>query len=152
MKTQHLWRHIGIRLSLSILMLGAACVMNIAAQDCSSTTDADIVKAVTSKIDADRVLGPQAAHIIVGSVNRFVKLQGWTDTKSNFERLHDLVSKVPCVIAINVNRFEETTPPPNSPLRPQPESGCGPGLKQCGDVCIPENDACSFRTKSASDR
>lgn len=137
-------------LSFSLVFLCAIYVSGTQAQDCSATSDAELVTTISDKVKADRVLGPQISHIIIGSVNRFIKLQGWTESKSDYERLHDLVLKVPCVMAINVNRFEETPPPANSPLRPQP-SGCGPGMKACGDVCIPENDSCSDRTKAGSD-
>jgi hypothetical protein len=141
----------GRKLSFALLLTCIFCVGSAAAQDCTATTDADLVKAITDRIQTDRVLGPQISHIVVGSVNRFVKLQGWTDSKADFDRLQDLLGKVPCITAINVNRFEDAPPPANSPLRPQPGSGCGPGLKQCGDVCIPENDACSDRVKSGTD-
>lgn len=144
------WKEFAKTLSIFLVLSGAVCVANVRAQDCSTTTDAQLVTTIYDQVKADKVLGPQISHIIIGSVNRFVKLQGWTDSKNDYDRLQDLVSKVPCVVAINVNRFEETPPPPNSPLRPQP-SGCGPGMKACGDVCIPEGDACSDRTKSGSD-
>lgn len=119
------------------------------AQDCTATTDDQLVNTILDKIKDDSVLSKQSSHIVVGSVNRFVKLQGWTDTKRDYERLFDLVSKTACVAAINVNRFEETPPPADSPLRPQTEGGCGPGMKPCGDVCIPEGDACGMRTKGS---
>jgi hypothetical protein len=124
--------------------------VSIHAQDCSTTTDEQLVTSILHDIKADSLLGPQMSHIVVGSVNRFIKLQGWTDTKRSFERLYAIVSGTPCVKAVNVNNFDETPPPPNDPRRPQPGSGCGPGLKACGDVCIPENDSCSERTKSAN--
>jgi hypothetical protein len=150
MKNSDLWAEPFRTLAFSLVFLCVMSVSGASAQDCTATTDAQLVTTIYDKVKADRVLGPQISHIIIGSVNRFVKLQGWTDSKSDFERLHDLVSKVPCVIAINVNRFEETPPPADSPLRPQP-GGCGPGMKACGDVCIPENDSCSDRTKAGSD-
>ncbi len=128
------------------LLLGLAAV-EASAQDCTTTTDEQLVNTILDKIKEDSVLSKQSAHIVVGSVNRFVKLQGWTDSKKDYDRLFDLVAKVPCVAAINVNRLEETPPPANSPLRPQPEVGCGPGMKPCGDVCIPEGDTCGMRTK-----
>lgn len=113
-----------------------------AAQDCSATTDAQIVTTILSEIKSDSLLAPQISHISVGSVNRFVKLQGWTDNKKSHDRLIAIVSAVKCVKAINVNRFEEAPPPADSPLRRQ-SGGCAAGTKPCGDVCIPEGDTCN---------
>lgn len=119
------------------------------AQDCTTITDADLVTGIVDQIKGDSVLSPQMSHIVVGSVNKFVKLQGWTDTKRAFDRLIQIVSDTKCVKAINVNNFVETPPPANSPMRPAP-GGCGPGTKACGDVCIPEGDSCSDKGKVAS--
>jgi hypothetical protein len=119
------------------------------AQTCPKTDD-EIVVAIVDAIKADSLLAPQLSHIVVGSVNKFVKLQGWTDTARGASRLMELVRDVGCPTAVNVNRFEETPPPADSPLRPQP-GGCGPGTKQCGDVCIPEGDTCSAKGTKASD-
>ncbi|MEQ1603500.1 MAG: hypothetical protein ABL999_01375 [Pyrinomonadaceae bacterium] len=120
----------------------------IRAQSCTAKTDDEIVVAIVNAIKSDSLLAPQISHIVVGSVNKFVKLQGWTDTARGASRLMDLVRDVGCPTAINVNRFEETPPPADSPLRPQP-LGCAPGTKQCGDVCIPDGDTCSAKTKAA---
>ena len=120
------------------------------AQTCTAKTDEEIVVAIVDAIKSDSLLAPQLTHIVVGSVNRFVKLQGWTDTTRSGERLMELVRKAGCPTAVNVNRFEETPPPANSPLRPQP-GGCAPGMKQCGDVCIPDTDSCSEKSVKASD-
>jgi hypothetical protein len=120
------------------------------AADCSTVTDDQLVNSILDDIKADSGLAPQMPHIVVGSVNRFVKLQGWTDTKRGYDRVYSIVSNTPCVAAINVNRFEETPPPADSSLRPVPSGGCAAGMKQCGDVCIPEADSCSSRIKSGS--
>ena len=115
-----------------------------------SVRDEEIVVAIVDAIKSDSLLAPQLTHIVVGSVNRFVKLQGWTDSTRSNERLMELVRKAGCPTAVNVNRFEETPPPADSPLRPQP-GGCAPGLKPCGDVCIPDGDSCSDKGGKASD-
>lgn len=135
---------------LTSLFILLAAFGSANAQDCSTTTDDNIITAILNGIKSDSLLAPQSSHIVVGSVNKFVKLQGWTDNKRSYERLFSIVSEVDCVKAINVNNFEESPPPPNSPQRPGP-AGCSPGTKPCGDVCIPEGDACSMKTKSAMD-
>lgn len=136
--------------SLLVLLWIGFPALTPSGQDCTSTTDAQLVTTVVDKIKADKVLGPQISHIVVGSVNRFVKLQGWTDSKNDYERLNELVGKIACVAAINVNRLEESPPAANSPLRRQ-GGGCGPGMKACGDVCIPESDSCSDEARSGSE-
>lgn len=111
------------------------------AQDCTSVTDSEIVGSIVGMLKTDKVLSPQLSHIAVTSVNKFVKLQGWTDTRSAYDRLIAIVSSVKCVKAINVNNFSETLPPPESSLRVQ-GGGCATGTKPCGDVCIPEAETC----------
>ncbi|HQZ96759.1 MAG TPA: hypothetical protein PLP21_10595 [Pyrinomonadaceae bacterium] len=133
----------------AIAFFATAGSNTVQAQTCPKT-DEETVVAIVDAIKADSVLAPQLSHIVVGSVNKFVKLQGWTDNSKSYLRLMDLVRDVGCPTAINVNRFEETPPPADSPLRPQP-GGCGPGTKQCGDVCIPEGDTCSAKGTKATD-
>lgn len=134
----------------AIALFATAGSNAVQAQTCTAKTDDEIVVAIVEAIKSDSLLAPQLSHIVVGSVNKFVKLQGWTDTTRGASRLLDLVRNVGCPTAVNVNRFEETPPPTDSPLRPQP-GGCGPGTKQCGDVCIPDGDTCSAKGTKASD-
>ncbi len=131
------------------LFLFAGTSTPVLAQECDTVTDSQIVTTVLQKIKADSSLSAQISHIVVGSVNKFVKLQGWTDTKRGYDRLISIVSSVKCVKAINVNQFEPTPPPPGSPNRPH-SGGCPMGMKACGDVCIPDGDSCSDISKSGS--
>ena len=121
----------------------------VQAQTCPKTDDETVV-AIVEAIKSDSTLAPQLSHIVVASVNKFVKLQGWTDNSKSYQSMMDLVREVGCPTAVKVNRFEETPPPADSPLRPQPV-GCGPGTKPCGDVCIPDGDTCSVKGTKASD-
>lgn len=116
------------------------------AQSCSAVTDAQLVSTIYTKIKADRVLSSQISHINVVAVNAAVKLQGWANSKSDFDRLRDLVSTTSCVRVVNVNAFEESPPDVNSPYRTT--KGCASGTKPCGDVCIPEGDACNITAES----
>ncbi len=134
---------------LAIAFFATAGSNRVGAQTCPKT-DEETVTAIVEAIKSDSVLAPQLSHIVVASVNKFVKLQGWTDNSKSYQRLMDLVREVGCPTAVNVNRFEETPPPADSPLRPQP-GGCGPGTKPCGDVCIPDGDTCSVKGTKASD-
>lgn len=123
----------------------------VSAQDCTTVTDDALVTTILGQIKSDSLLAPQMPHIVVGSVNRFVKLQGWTDTQRGYERLYSIVSNTSCVKAINVNNMSATPPAPGSPQRPSPSGGCAPGTKVCGEVCIPEGDTCSMKGKTGSD-
>ncbi|MFT3742783.1 MAG: hypothetical protein QM785_00685 [Pyrinomonadaceae bacterium] len=132
-----------------IAIIAAAGSSHVQAQSCPKT-DEETVTAIVDAIKADSLLSTQLSHIVVGSVNKFVKLQGWTDNQKSYDRLMELVRNVGCPTAVNVNRFEEVPPPADSPLR-APPGGCGPGTKQCGDVCIPEGDTCSAKGTKATD-
>ncbi len=122
----------------------------LAQTPCDSTTDAYLVMEITAAIKADSKLAPQMSHINVSSVYRAVKLYGWTDTRDDYDKVYSIVSNTKCVKLINVNLFEKTPPPANSPLRPQ-AGGCGPGTKACGDICIPDNEICSITGKSGNE-
>lgn len=135
----------------AFVVIFCAFARHTPAQDCTTVTDEDIVTAIVDEIKGDSLLSGQLSHIVVGSVNKFAKLQGWTDNKRGYDRLISIVSGVKCVKAINVNRFEEIPPPADSPSRPQSGGGCAPGMKACGDVCIPDGDTCSARTKAGDE-
>ena len=136
------------------MMLAIAAVLLFASFDasqrpvfgqCETVTDEEIVKQIYDKIAANKSLAAQKERINVASINRVVKLAGWTNTKGDYEDLIDIVKSIRCVVMINTQYFEEVPPPANSPLR-QSDGGCGPGFKPCGDICIPEGDKCGLRS------
>ncbi len=140
-----MYRMTAIALVFSIVMiLGGA--RSAAAQTCDSVTEAQLVSTIYTKIKADRSLSSQISHINVVAVNAAIKLQGWTNSKSDFDRLREIVSGTSCVRVVNVNAFNETPPDANSPSRTA--KGCASGTKPCGDVCIPESDACNITAES----
>ena len=114
----------------------------VSAQACDTVTDAQIVADIYARIKADNNLKPQISHINVVSINRAVKLQGWADSKKDFDKVVGFAMTTNCVTLVNVNLFEEAPPSPNSPLRSA--SGCASGTKPCGDVCIPSGDICGI--------
>ena len=132
-----------------IFVLGSGHSALTSGRDCTTVTDQELVNSILESMKDDSLIAPQMSHIVVGSVNRFVKLQGWTDTRRGYDRVNSIVSNTRCVTAINVNKFSETPPPADDPLRPAAGGGCASGMKQCGDVCIPDSDVCSMLTKSA---
>jgi hypothetical protein len=124
------------------VMTIAAFTMPALAQTCDTPDDARIMAEVAAKVDADRSLSQQKKHINIFSLNGVIRLQGWTDTKGDFDNLFDIAFKAKCVKMVNVNLFSQTPPPPESPLRSS--GGCASGTKACGDVCIPVGDSRSI--------
>lgn len=147
-------RNHGLRLAAVLafaFLISVPTTHSSRAADCTTVTDDQLVNSILDDVKADSLLAPQMSHIVVGSVNRFVKLQGWTDNKKGYDRMNELVANTRCVAAINVNKFSETPPAADDPSRPAPGGGCASGMKQCGDVCIPEGDTCMTRLTKASD-
>lgn len=110
---------------------------------CEKNADSQIVADIYAEIKGDKGLASQISHINVISVNAAVKLQGWADDQSSYDRVNDIALKTTCVKLVNVNSFAETPPPAGDRLRSGP-AGCAAGTKPCGDICIPEGDACNL--------
>lgn len=110
---------------------------------CSQMTDAQIVAYVYGKINEDDGLKSQSSHInVVGAASlAAVKLQGWVDSKSDFDKVRGIAAGLKC-LKVNVNDFEPTAPAPNSAQRSS--GGCASGTKPCGDICIPDGDVCNI--------
>ena len=125
----------------------SAMFMPAMAQTCDPPDDARILAEVVSKVDADRKLSQQKNHINIFSLNGVIRLQGWTDSKSDFENLFDIAFKTRCVKMVNVSLFSTTPPPPESPMRSS--GGCASGTKACGDVCIPAADSCTISAEAS---
>lgn len=129
------------------LVFGTVAVLRPAfGQSCGSTTDAQIVAAIYAEIKADKGLASQVSHINVVSVNQAVKFQGWADSKSDYNDIVGIGMATSCVRLVNVNNFVDAPPPANSPMRSA--AGCAAGTKPCGDICIPEGDACYSATSA----
>lgn len=110
---------------------------------CEKDADSQIVADIYDGIKADKGLASQISHINVISTNGAVKLQGWADNQSSYEKINEIALKTNCIKLVNVNDFAETPPPTGDRLRSGP-AGCASGTKPCGDICIPEGDACNL--------
>lgn len=119
-----------LKITLAILFLLAAGNLSVSAQDCSKTTDADLVTAVMKKINSK--YKKQMNHINVHVENGVVKLEGWTVTEKDKAKITELVKKVKCVKSVVNN------------LSIGAGGGCGQGQKQCGEICIPVADTCNI--------
>lgn len=143
----HTIKRLILSLVFFICTLSFGAMLRPAMAQCETPDDARIVSEIIAKIGADKSLAPQRSHINVVSVNGAVKLQGWTDTRSDYDKLYSYAFKAMCVKMVNVNLFSETPPPADSPARSA--VGCGTGMKACGDVCIPTSDPCSMTVEKS---
>jgi hypothetical protein len=125
----------------ALIFMTAAAVRTTFAQ-CEKVTDAQIVADIYGKIKNDKGLASQMTHINVVSVYAAVRFQGWANNKGDYDQIVGFASNHGCVKLVNVNNFMEEPPPNESPLRLG--AGCARGTKACGDICIPEGDACNI--------
>ena len=100
--------------------------------DCPTPDDAAIVKAVYRQIKAK--YRDHLRHVNVGSINGVVTLRGWARTTRIKMAIENIVLKTKCVKSI-VNRLGVGI-----------RTGCGPGQKKCGDICIPSGETCNICT------
>lgn len=117
-----------------------------AAAQCESATDSKMVSDMYAKIKADKALASQIRHINVSSLNLVIKLQGYTSRKAEYDRLVGFAMKMACVKMVNSNELSPTAPDSGSGGTNQrlAGGGCSSGMKQCGDICIPESDTCNI--------
>lgn len=100
--------------------------------DCSTTTDADIVKAVQEKIKADPQFNGQWKQINVSAKGRVVTLNGWVKGKAAVSALGKHARAVQCVKKV-INKMGSRL-----------TVGCPPGQKLCGDICIEKDADCNL--------
>jgi osmotically-inducible protein OsmY len=99
---------------------------------CAKTTDAEIVQAIKDKFAADSVIKEQMQHINISVNKRIVKLEGWLDGKASVAKAVAMAKKTNCVKKLT------------SRLKEKGGGSCGPGQRQCGDICIDRNSACTI--------
>lgn len=124
-----------LKITLTILFLMMVSNLSVFAKtdDCSKTTDADLVKAVMKKISSK--FKKQMNHINVHVENGVVTLEGWTVTEKDKAKITELAQKVKCVKSVVNN------------LGIGIGGGCDTGEKPCGDTCIPNNQTCNISSK-----
>lgn len=99
-------------------------------KDCANTTDEEIVKAIYEKIKVK--YADQINHINVRAKDGVVTLEGWVTTEKIKKDIRKIAKKIKCVKQV-VND-----------LALGKSGGCGPGMKQCGEICIPEKETCNI--------
>ncbi len=117
---------------------------------CDKTSDAQIVADIYSRISNDKGLASQVSHINVVSINAAVKFQGWANSKSDYDKVVGFALNGSCAKLVNVNLFMDAPPAEGSSLRSS--GGCTAGTRACGDICIPEGDACNITGLKAFER
>ena len=101
---------------------------------CTATTDEALVSAILEKIKADTRFDDQHRHIVVTSSKRIVTLRGWTKGREQADALIQFARTTACVrkvISKDLRAFRSN-------------GGCIAGQKQCGDICIPRDEACNI--------
>jgi hypothetical protein len=113
-------------------------------QKCDNTpeTNEAIVNSIYEKIKGNKDLASQVSHINITSTNLAVKIQGWVDNQSNYDKVRQYALDAECARVVNENEFSVGEPTEN--LMPR-GGGCAPGTRQCGDICIPDNDVCNIK-------
>ncbi len=100
--------------------------------DCSTVTDADIVKSIQDKIKADPAFQDQLKQINVSSDGRVVTLDGRVKGNAAKITIGKYAKSVKCVKSVTNN------------LSPKLKVGCGAGQKLCGDICISAKSGCNI--------
>ena len=99
---------------------------------CAKTTDAEIVQAIKDKFAADSEIKEQMRHVNISVKKRVVTLEGWLDGKASVTKAIATAKKTNCVRKLT------------SRLKEKGGGSCGPGQRQCGDVCIDKNSTCTI--------
>ncbi|MBS1786667.1 MAG: BON domain-containing protein [Acidobacteria bacterium] len=100
--------------------------------DCSTVTDADIVKSIQDKIKADPAFQEQLKQINVSSDGRVVTLEGRVKGNAAKNTIGKYAKSVKCVKRVQNN------------LSTKLKVGCSAGQKLCGDICISAKSGCNI--------
>ncbi len=119
-----------LKMTLVIFAVMTAFNLSASAQDCSKTTDDQIVDAIQAKMKTK--YADEMKHINVSVENGVVTLEGWAAKEKNIDKIGKLVKKIKCVKSVSNNIKQGIT------------NSCGTGQKQCGEICIPSNQTCNI--------
>lgn len=126
-----------LTLSLALLLtLAFSAGQPIAAQqkpakmDCATATEADIAKSIYEKISVK--YADQKKHVNVSFKAGVITLRGWVTTAAAKKAIEKFAKQTSCVKSVT------------SKLGVGVKTGCGPGQKQCGDICIPDDENCNI--------
>ena len=100
--------------------------------NCSTTSDADLVKTAKEALAAIPEIKDQMRHLNVSITKRVVKLEGWLDGQALINKAIVTARKTKCVRRVI------------SKLKPHGGGNCGPGQTPCGDTCIERGSSCTI--------
>ena len=124
-----------VKITLAVFSLILFSGVEASAQkpDCSKMTDDQIVQTVYDQMKKKRTLNNQIQHVNVRSKDGVITLEGWTTTKKIKAEIVKIAQKIKCKKQV-VNELADSP------------TGCGPGQKRCGNICIPSDETCNIRT------
>lgn len=136
----------GVKLSFMaaaffMVMFCDLSIGRVFAQKCEQTTDEQIVEYMYTKMKANSTLASQVMHINVISTNRVIRFQGWVKDEASYKKLESIGLENSCIVMINPSVKDLLREEPTEEMR---LAMCAGGTKPCGDICIPENDACNI--------
>jgi osmotically-inducible protein OsmY len=105
---------------------------------CSKTPDADLVQAIKEKFQADAEIKDQMQHVNISVKKQGVTLEGWLDGKETVTKAVAIAKKTNCVKKLT------------SRLKEKGGGSCGPGQRQCGDICIDKTSACTITVEPSN--
>ena len=123
-----------MKMTLAVFGLVLLCSIGASAQktDCSTRTDAEIVKAIYDKMEAKH--SGEVIHVNVVVKSDVVTLQGWATTKKARNKIEKIAKKTSCDKRV-INQLEIGG-----------SGGCNAGYKKCGGACIPDSETCNICT------
>lgn len=123
-----------LKLALGIFSLILVGNLGVFAQknDCTKTTEAEIVKAIYDKMAVK--YDDQIIHVNVRVKDGAVTLEGWATTDKISKAIEKIARKTGCVKSVS------------NELTIAKGGGCGPGTKKCGAICIPDTETCNICT------
>lgn len=121
-----------MKIALAVFSLILFSGVTASAQYCPTPDDAAIVKEIMDKMKPK--YKSQMRHVNVRSKDGVVTLEGWVTTKSVRSAIERIAGSTKCVRSIT------------NKLGVGIRSGCGPGQKKCGEICIPTGESCNICT------
>ena len=121
-----------LKITLAVFSLILFSAVGAAAQTDCTPDDAAIVKEIYKKMKP-RYSG-QIKHIIVRSKDGVVTLEGWTTNQRIKDAVEKIATAAKCVKSVD------------NKLHVGIRTGCGPGQKKCGSICIAIEETCNICT------
>jgi BON domain len=120
-----------IKMGLMVIVMMFAFNLSNYAQDCTKTSEEEIISAIYGKIEAKYPTLMNKINVRID--NGVVTLEGWVNLKEVKKDIQKLAKTIPCVKKIK------------NELKVGIATGCGSNQKRCGDICIGLNEKCNIK-------